>query len=192
MKRRSSLDDERAGIARDLAESGDGFDEEALRHEQADLDFDLLPSEIERLRIARQRIVDDIATAQTNLHEASRAREALAAGRDAASAAQNKAEAGAALIDVAGRWLARASAARLAAKAIERHRAAVQDPLLTRASTLFAIATDGAFKALGADYDNDDTPMLVGLRRKRRPRAGRRHERGRARPTVSVAAPRLA
>jgi len=164
LKRRSSLNDELAAIARDLAESGDGFDEDALRREQADLDFDLLPSEIERLKIARQQIVNDIANAQTNLHEASRARETLAAGRDAASAAQNKAEAGAALIDVASRWLARASAARLAAKAIERHRAAVQDPLLTRASALFAIATDGAFQALGADYDNDDTPMLVGLR----------------------------
>ena len=164
LRRRSSIIDERAALARDLAESGDGFDEDALRREQADLDFDLLPSEIERLTIARQQIVDDIATAQTNLHEASRARDALAAGRDAASAARNKAEAGATLIDVASRWLARASAARLAAKAIERHRAAVQDPLLTRASALFAIATDGAFKALGADYDNDDTPMLVGLR----------------------------
>jgi len=164
LKRRSSLDDELAAIARDLAESGDGFDEDALRREQADLDFDLLPSEIERLKIARQQIVNDIANAQTNLHEASRARETLAAGRDAASAAQNKAEAGAALIDVASRWLARASAARLAAKAIERHRAAVQDPLLTRASALFAVATGGAFKALGADYDNDDAPMLVGLR----------------------------
>jgi uncharacterized protein YhaN len=164
LKRRSTLDDELADLARDLAESGDGFEEDALRREQADLDFDLLPSEIERLKIARQQIVNDIATAQTNLHEASRARESLAAGRDAARAAQNKAEAGAALIDVASRWLARVSAARLAAKAIERHRAAVQDPLLTRASALFTIATDGAFKALGADYDNDDTPMLVGLR----------------------------
>ena len=192
LQRRSSLVDDLAELARNLAESADGHDEDALRREQADLEFDLLPGEIERLKIARQQIVDDIATAQTNLHEASRARETLAAGRDAASAAQNKAEAGAALIDVASRWLARASAARLAAKAIERHRAAVQDPLLTRASALFAIATDGAFKALGADYDNDDTPMLVGLRENERPRAGRRHERGRARPAVSVAAPRLA
>ncbi len=164
LKRRSSLLDELAVLARDLAESGDGFDEDALRHEQADLEFDLLPGEIERLKITAKQIVDDIATAETHLHEATRARDALAAGRDAASAAQGKAEAGAALIDVASRWLARASAAKLATLAIERHRAAVQDPLLTRASALFAIATDGAFTALGADYDDADTPTLVGLR----------------------------
>ena len=164
LQRRSSLVEDLGAITRDLAESGDGHDEDALRGEQSDLDFDVLPGEIERLTIARQQIVNDIATAQTNLHEATRAREALAAGRDAASAAQDKTEAGAALIDVATRWLARASAARLAGLAIERHRAAVQDPLLTRASALFAIATDGAFGALGADYDDEDTPTLVGLR----------------------------
>ena len=93
LQRRSSLVDDLAELARNLAESADGHDEDALRREQADLEFDLLPGEIERLKIARQQIVDDIATAQTNLHEASRARETLAAGRDAASAAQNKAEA---------------------------------------------------------------------------------------------------
>jgi len=164
LQRRSSLLDDLAALARDLAETGDGHDEDALRGEQSDLDFDLLPGEIARQKIALTQVVNDIATAQTALHEATRARDALAAGRDAASAAQGKAEAGAALIDVASRWLARASAARLAARAIERHRAAVQDPLLTRASTLFAIATDGAFTSLGADYDDEDTPTLVGLR----------------------------
>jgi uncharacterized protein YhaN len=164
LQRRFGLVDDLAALARDLAESGDGHGEDALRGEQTDLDFDLLPGEIERLKISAKQIVNDIATAETALHEASRARDAQAAGRDASSAAQGKAEAGAALIDVVSRWLARASAARLAAMAIERHRAAVQDPLLTRASTLFAIATDGAFASLGADYDDEDTPTLVGLR----------------------------
>jgi len=40
----------------------------------------------------------------------------------------------------------------------------VQDPLLTRASALFAIATNGAFERLSADYDESDAPMLVGQR----------------------------
>ncbi len=149
---------------RDLTESADGFDEEALRSEQAGLDHDALPGDIERLRIDVKRVLADIEIAATRRHEAAKARDALAAGHDAAGAAHDKAEAGAQLVGVASRWLARVAAARLATYAIERHRAAVQDPLLTRASALFAIATNGAFERLSADYDESDAPMLVGQR----------------------------
>ena len=163
LKRRSSLRLELADARRDIRESGDGRDEEALRLEQGDIDFDLLPAEVERLNIVKKQIFDDVAAAATAAHEARRAREALAAGRDAGSAAQAKAEAATALLEVATRWLARASAAKLAARAMERHRAAVRDPLLSGASTLFAVATDGAYTGLGADYDDADTPTLVGI-----------------------------
>lgn len=163
LKRRSSLLLELADALRDLRESGDGRDEEALRLERGDMELDLLPGEVERLKIVKKQIFDDVAVAAAAAHEARCAREALAAGRDAASAAQAKAEAGAALLEVATRWLARASAAKLAARAMERHRVAVRDPLLSRASALFAVATDGAYTGLGADYDDADTPTLVGI-----------------------------
>ncbi|MFY9629800.1 MAG: hypothetical protein WAK03_16850, partial [Methylocystis sp.] len=149
---------------RDLAESADGLDEEALQAEQEGLDYDALASKIESLQIDRTRLLNDIEDAATRRHEAAKARDALAAGHDAAGAAHDKAEAGAQLVGVASRWLARVAAARLATYAIERHRAAVQDPLLTRASALFAIATNGAFERLSADYDESDAPMLVGQR----------------------------
>jgi uncharacterized protein YhaN len=164
LERRNDLADRLAGVLRDLSHIGDGHDEEALRNEQSDLDFDILPSEIERLQIAHKQLVADIVEAATGLHEAGKARDALAAGRDAEGAARDKAEASFELVSIAERWLARSAAARLAARAIERHRAAVQDPLVARASTLFAVATAGAFKGLGADFDEADTPVLVGLR----------------------------
>lgn len=149
---------------RDLAESGDGLDEAALREEQAGFDFDALPGEIERAGIALKNMIDEIALAETRLHEARRARDALAQGRDAAGAAAEKADAAAELLDVSRRWLRRAAATKLASLAIERHRQTTADPLIARASELFAAATDGAFQTLGVDYDEADAPILVGLR----------------------------
>ena len=58
----------------------------------------------------------------------------------------------------------RQAAAKLAARAIERHRAAAQDPLVARAGELFSLATAGGFVGLGADYDDSDRPVLVALR----------------------------
>ncbi len=164
LHRRGTLNEELAGALRDLNESGDGHDEQSLRAEQTDVDFEILSGAIERLKIERKQIVTDIENAATSWHEAEKSLDMLVKGRDAAGAASDKAEAGVQLLSVASRWLVRAAAARLAAVAIERHRAAVQDPLLTRASALFAIASNGAFAALGADYDETDTPMLVGVR----------------------------
>jgi len=149
---------------RDLLESGDGHDEEKLRGEQAGFEFDALPGEIERAKIAVKKMVDEIALAETRLHEARRLRDALAQGRDAAGAAAEKAEAAAELLDISRRWLRRAAAARLASLAIERHRETTADPVIARASALFAAATDGAFQTLGVDYDDEDAPTLVGLR----------------------------
>ncbi len=156
----SALDDAR----RDLLESGDGHDEQTLRQEQAGFELDALPGEIERVKIAFKNMVDDIALTETRLHEARRLREALAQGRDAAGAAADKAEAAAELLDISRRWLRRAAAVRLASLAIERHRETTADPLIRRASALFAAATDGTFPTLGVDYDEGDAPTLVGLR----------------------------
>ncbi|MGA9599679.1 MAG: AAA family ATPase [Methylocystis sp.] len=149
---------------RDLFVNGEGVSEETLRLEQAAFDIDSLPGEIQRIEIGVKQMVDEIALAETRLHEARRFRDTLSQGRDAAGAAAEKAEAAAEIIDVSRRWLRRAAAAKLASLAIERHREATADPLIARASTLFAAATDGAFQTLGVDYDEADAPTLVGLR----------------------------
>jgi chromosome segregation protein len=164
LERRAMLTAQIAEMRRDLMEIGDGLDEEVLRAEQKDLDADILAGEIERLEIRRRQLVADIAEAGAMRHEAIKMRDALAAGHDAQGAAFEKAEAEAELCAISEKWLTRAAAARLAARAIEGHRAAVQDPLIARASTLFSLATDGAFAGLGAQYDEGDAPVLVGRR----------------------------
>ncbi len=164
LEKRAALRNERDRAVRDLLESADGLDEATLRDEQADIDFDMLAGAVERLTVEGKQTLDELQQAAAALHEAGKAHETLSAGRDAAGAAHDKAEAGARLAEVASRWLARAAAARLATLAIERHRAAVQDPLLKRASELFCLATGGAFASLGADFDENDAPSLVGQR----------------------------
>jgi uncharacterized protein YhaN len=164
-ERRAALVEERERLRRDLAEIADGLDEAALRSEQADLDFSVLPGRIELLRQRQGQLLQEIGAATAALREAQRQREALALGRDAAGAARDREEASAELLDIAERWVVKQAAAKLAARAIERHRAAAQDPLVARAGELFALATAGGFAGLGADYDDSDRPVLVGLRR---------------------------
>jgi uncharacterized protein YhaN len=161
---RHALETEREALRRDLLEVGDGLDEDALRAEQAGLDVDLLPGDIERETMRLEQLLDHMKDASAQLHQREREREVLVRGRDAASAAAERAEAGAELVAISERWLLRSAAARLAALAIERHRALVQDPLIARASDLFALATDGAYAGLKVAYGDDDQPELKAAR----------------------------
>jgi chromosome segregation protein len=161
---RLTLENEQSQLHRDLLEVADGRDAEALRAEQQGLDIDALPGEIERETVRQQQLMEDIKRTSADLHQKQRDYEALTKGRDAAAAAAERAEAGVELVSIAERWLLRSAAARLATLAIEKHRAMVQDPLIARASNLFALATGGAFAGLGIDYGDDDRPALVAVR----------------------------
>ncbi|MET0878637.1 MAG: AAA family ATPase, partial [Tardiphaga sp.] len=161
---RLALQNEQAQLHRDLLEVADGRDEAALRAEQQGLDIDALPGEIERESVRQKQLLDDIARTSAELHQKQRDYDALIQGRDATAAAAERAEAGVELVDIAERWLLRSAAARLALLAIEKHRAMVQDPLIARASELFALATGRVFAGLGVDYSDDDRPVLVAKR----------------------------
>ena len=164
LERRQALDRERVDLLRDLAEVADGFDEQRLRVEQEGLDVDAAPAQIERLDLRQKALLDEIGGASARQGQAKSERDALARGRDAVGAARERAEAGAELMVLAERWLARAAAAELARRAIERRREAAQDPLIDRAGALFALATAQNFLGLGAEYDQSDQPILVAVR----------------------------
>lgn len=161
---RRQLEDERTRLLRDLHEASDGRDEAALREEQEGLDLDRLPGEIARETIRQEQLLKDITDASALNYQKQMELNALLKGRDAGGAAAERAEANAELLSIAERWLLRSAASRLAVRAIERHRALVQDPLISRASTLFAMATGDVFTGLGIDYGDDDQPILVAQR----------------------------
>jgi uncharacterized protein YhaN len=161
---RHQLEAEGAALRRDLHEIGDGRDEAVLRQEQEGLDLDQLPGSIEREQVRQGQLLKDIADASA-LHQQKRGElDALLKGRDAGTAAAERAEANAELLSIAERWLLRSAASKLATHAIERHRAKIQDPLIARAGLLFAEATGHSFAGLGVAYGDDDQPMLVAQR----------------------------
>jgi chromosome segregation protein len=164
LERRRALEAEQTSLGRELIEIGDGLGEAKLRLEQAELDLSVLPSEIAVSEQTQARLLEEIGAAAAAVSGAEARREALAKGRDAAGAARERTEAAGELVDIAERWLVRAAAARLAARAIERHRATAQDPLIARAGELFRVATAGGFADLSADYDEADRPILVARR----------------------------
>jgi uncharacterized protein YhaN len=164
LDRRRALEAERDALRRDLAAAGDALDEAQLRAEQAELDGSTLQAQIDQAEQAQAALLNEIGAAAAEASERQARREALARGRDAADAARERVEAAGELLDVAERWLARAAAAKLAHLAIEKHRAAAQDPLIGRAGELFALATAGSFSGLGVGYDKADRPILVARR----------------------------
>jgi uncharacterized protein YhaN len=161
---RHRLEVDEANMRRELYVIADGRDEDALRQEGEGLDLDLLPGAIERETVGQKQLLKDIADASAIHHQAELDLEVLTKGRNAAAAAAERAEANAELLSIAERWLLKAAGARLAARTIERYRAIVQDPLITRAGSLFELATDHAFAGLVIDYGEDDQPVLKAKR----------------------------
>lgn len=160
---RERLESERAAMRRDLREIADDRDEAALREEQCDLDLDSLSADIARETVRQQELLREITTASAVCHQKRIELETLLKGRNAVSHVAERAEANAELLSIADRWLLRSAAARLAGRAIEHHRAKLQNPLIARASELFTTVTGGSFSGLGVDYD-DDQPVLVAQR----------------------------
>ena len=91
-------------------------------------------------------------------------RDELERGRGADGAAQDEAIAAAGLAALARDYARLEAACLLVTLAIDRHRSRYQDPLIARASTLFAALTGGAFARLVLDYRDGDALTIVAER----------------------------
>jgi chromosome segregation protein len=147
-----------------LTDSSDGLTEETLRAEQVGLDFDVVPGEIERLKLELNDLLAEMSNASVTVASAKRTVDDLSRGRNANVLARDLQEASGEIVSVTRKWITRAAAERLAGLAIERYRASVQDPLLARAAIYFKTATAEAFSGLTVDFDERDQPSLVALR----------------------------
>ncbi len=164
LERRGNLLAADASARRDLAAMTNGLSLEELREEQADVEFDGVDGQIELLQNRLERIREEEKSAYAATRDAERVRDELLKGRNAAAIAQQKQEAAAELLDVSRQWLAHAAAARLAGQAIEQHRQSVQNPVLARASNLFARATGGAYSGLADRFDDNDELVFKAVR----------------------------
>ncbi|HSK74962.1 MAG TPA: AAA family ATPase [Thermoanaerobaculia bacterium] len=149
---------------RQLREEGEGATLEDLEREAEGVDADALPGRIGQ----HDRDIEEKKKRLGDLREAlGREQQDLdhQTGGDAAAQAAEKAqEILARLTDGVGRYVRLRLAGTLLRREIERYRAENQAPLLRRAGDLFAELTLGRFTGLRTDFNNQDEPVLVGVR----------------------------
>jgi hypothetical protein len=148
-----------------LIELADGVDEMRLAKEMMGFDPDAAAARLAELARRDEelgRIENDLYAQRSHRL---REREALEAGVGAEEAWQQRRNAEAELLESARRWAVLKAASALLGGALERHRTARRDPLMTRAGAIFAMLTGGAFEGLDQSFDDGDELRLVGVRR---------------------------
>lgn len=128
-------------------------------------DIEALPQRKSMLQSQEQENEAALQTARDTLSELKGQRQTLEAAGDAAANYRQQAESCAArLKQDAARFVHLRLAAHFLHTQIERFRKENQGPLLEKSGQVFQSITQGAFGGLGAVFNADDTPVLVGLR----------------------------
>ena len=147
-----------------LIAQGDGLSEEQLRADLATFNVDAAEAALKELGADDDLFDRHAQEVFAERDRATRDRTALEQGVGAEVALQQRRNAEAELVDAAHEWSVLKLGAMLIGQVIDRHRASQQDPLMARAGALFTTLTGGAFSGLGQDFNEDDTPRLVGRR----------------------------
>jgi uncharacterized protein YhaN len=128
-------------------------------------DVEALPQRKGKLQNQKQEKESELQTVCDNLFELKGQKQALEASGDAAANYRQQAESCAArLKQDASRFVRLRLAAHFLQAQIERFRKENQGPLLEKSGLVFHRITRGAFAGLDAEFNADDTPILVGLR----------------------------
>lgn len=132
---------------------------EAEKHEYADLTAQLaeIDDEMERLETAR-------ADCDRRLGELGAEMGAIDGSAEAAEADEEALGLLARIRDHAARFVRLRIAATALRRQVEAHRDANQDPMISRAGELFSRLTCTRYSGLGTAYDDNDKPIVVGLR----------------------------
>jgi uncharacterized protein YhaN len=146
-----------------LNEGGDGLTINQLREEAQSIDANELASELDRLGVQEDGLVNDIRRRSTELEQATAALATFDGSDKAAVAESNRQDAIARMSQAVERYLKLRTASRLLRWSIDRYRQTQQGPMLSLASEIFTDLTLGSFSRLVVDFDAD-TPKLQGLR----------------------------
>ncbi|MEI8372024.1 MAG: AAA family ATPase [Planctomycetota bacterium] len=128
-------------------------------------DIETLPQRRHTLQSQKQEKEATLQTMRDTLSGLKHQRQTLESAGDAAANYRQQAESCAArLTQDASRFVRLRLAAHFLQTQIERFRKENQGPLLEQSGQIFRHITRGAFGGLGAEFNADDTPILVGLR----------------------------
>lgn len=147
-----------------LIEQSDGFSEAEVRAERTALPADTVAARSEAIEHEDCMLVEELGKVRAAIEIAMQQRADLEGGRGADSAAQDEAIAAAGLAELARDYSRIEAACLLVSLAIERYRSRYQDPLIARASQLFAALTGKSFAGLVLDYQDADVLTLVAAR----------------------------
>jgi uncharacterized protein YhaN len=136
-----------------------------VRDELATFDAGIADQRLVGLAEEEKRLLSLSREVYAARQEALRRKGELETGIGAELAAQMRRNAESELVQEARRWAVLKLGSLLIGQAIERHRRAARNPLLSGAAALFSTLTGGAFSGLSSRIDEDDMPVLVGQRR---------------------------
>ena len=164
LEARTVLEKELGAKRDELLRAAEGFSEEVIRDELSSFEIETAEARSSELEGEQTRLEREGKEALVALDREEQRREALETGVGAELAAQMRRNAEVELVAAAREWAVLKLGALLLGTAIERHREASQNPLLSRAGELFRALTGDAFMGLGSAYGEDDRPVLVGQR----------------------------
>jgi uncharacterized protein YhaN len=147
-----------------LADLADGVDEARLVEEMNAFDPDAATATLKELERRDEDLGQQEKDRYAERDRLQRKREEFESGIGAEAAVQQRRNAEAELVDAARRWAVLKAASVLLGGALEHHRAARRDPLMTRAGEVFSTLTGGAFAGLDQSFYDDDEAKLEACR----------------------------
>jgi DNA repair exonuclease SbcCD ATPase subunit len=147
-----------------LADLADGIDEARLVEEMNAFDPDAATASLKELERRDEDLGQQEKERYAERDRLQRQREEFESGIGAEAAVQQRRNAEAELVDAARRWAVLKAASVLLGGALEHHRAARRDPLMTHAGEAFATLTGGAFAGLDQSFYDDDEAKLEACR----------------------------
>jgi uncharacterized protein YhaN len=160
---RRKLEEQKSQAKAAAEQSGDGLPLTDLATELSSTELARVPERLSGLKREQDDLHDKLQALSASLATAQAELEKITGGDDAASAATRRQGALAHMAQAAERYIEVRTAERLLGWAIERYREQTQEPLLARASEIFAGLTERSFARLTVDSEADP-PKLTGIR----------------------------
>lgn len=161
---RGRMVEQRRNLMDAITAAGDGLPIDELKNQWNDRDLDAIEAELTDVEMETSSLAKQIEDAASKLQDLGRTVAAFSAsgGINAAVAARESAATD--IQESLRRYVVRILAHDLLSAAMDRVRTEQQDPLVLRASELFAAVTRNAFAAIETDMDGRGEPFVVGRR----------------------------
>lgn len=163
---KKKLEEELEFIEKEMLEHGSGKTVDELIEEAKQFDYDRIDGDLERIQIELARLKSDWKEKERSFGVIEKEYKEKIEGNNAAAidTQQKILSVHANIASVTENYIQLKLASVLLRKGIEFYRNQNQNPIITRASEIFARLTLNSFIRLTVDFDEKDQPVLVGIR----------------------------